>query len=263
MQKRFELLYEGGKVFGTAVLSTSPHWVPAIRSVGLDFVFIDTEHTPIDRLTAAWMIQAYEASGLATLVRIPRPDPYLVRETLDAGASGVVAPYVEDAETVRLLAAAVRYRPLKGSLLKEKELLSNVTTAYLERYNKNRILIVNIESRPALDCLTEILSQHDLDGVLIGPHDLSVSLGCPEDYKHPEFCRAVKQIISISRNHGKAVGVHAWLSLAIEQEWMREGANIILHSSDLYAARSNLAAEIRILRAAAESKRPADDPVLL
>jgi 4-hydroxy-2-oxoheptanedioate aldolase len=66
-----------------------------IAQVGLDFVFIDTEHVPIDRPGLAWMCRAYDALGLAPIVRIPAPDPYLACQVLDAGATGVVAPYLE------------------------------------------------------------------------------------------------------------------------------------------------------------------------
>jgi 4-hydroxy-2-oxoheptanedioate aldolase len=71
------------------------------KSTGLDFVFIDTEHIPIDRVTLSWMCQAYRLADLAPMVRIPEPDAYQACMALDGGASGIVAPYVETAEQAR------------------------------------------------------------------------------------------------------------------------------------------------------------------
>ncbi len=112
-------LRDGGRVYGTMIVSTSPHWPSAVKGAGADFVFIDTEHIAIDRTTLAWMCQTYRALGLAPIVRIPSPDPYLATVALDNGASGVLAPYVETPEQARRLRGAVKLRPLKGQLLEE------------------------------------------------------------------------------------------------------------------------------------------------
>ena len=108
-------LHEGTYVYGTLIVSTSPHWVQAVQSLQLDFVFIDTEHIAIERQTLAWMCQAYTGIGVAPLVRIPSPDPYQACMVLDGGASGVIVPYVETPEQVEKLAGAVKMRPLKAA----------------------------------------------------------------------------------------------------------------------------------------------------
>jgi 2-keto-3-deoxy-L-rhamnonate aldolase RhmA len=69
-------LQEGRRVYGTCVVSTSPLWPGMIASTGVDFVFIDTEHMPIERNQVAWLCQTYAALGIAPIVRIPEPDPY-------------------------------------------------------------------------------------------------------------------------------------------------------------------------------------------
>ncbi|MBO0799089.1 MAG: aldolase, partial [Blastocatellia bacterium] len=84
-------LHDGRRVYGTMIVSTSPHWPAAVKSAGADFVFIDTEHIAIDRTTLAWMCQTYRAIGLAPIVRIPAPDPFQATVALDNGANGVLA----------------------------------------------------------------------------------------------------------------------------------------------------------------------------
>src|SRR5215468_7676226 len=157
----------GARVYGTMIVSTSPHWPAAVKSAGADFVFIDTEHIAIDRTTLAWMCQLYRALGPAPLLRIPSPDPYQATVALDNGASGVLAPYVETAEQVRRLRGAVKLRPLKGRVLEEVLNGERELDAELRQYIANRcaenVLLINIESSPALAALDEILAVPDID----------------------------------------------------------------------------------------------------
>src|SRR3982751_3036250 len=89
------------RVIGTLIVSDSPRWPGQIAQIGLDFVFIDTEHVALDRIPLAWMCQAYTALGLPAIVRIPSPDPFAATMALDAGAAGIVAPYVETVAQVQ------------------------------------------------------------------------------------------------------------------------------------------------------------------
>ena len=179
-------LKSGRRVYGTLITSASPRWVSAVQGLQLDYVFIDTEHIPIDRRTLAWMCQAYRGIGAAPIVRIPSPDPYQACMVLDGGAAGVIAPYVESPGQVRALRGAVKLRPLKGRrlqrILAREEQPEPRLAEYLADRNASSVLIVNIESRPAMDALDEILAVDGLDAVLIGPHDLSLNLGVPEQY---------------------------------------------------------------------------------
>ena len=231
-----QALRSGRRVYGTAILSTSPYWPNLVRGSGLDFVFIDTEHVPIERHQLAWMCQTYRAIGTAPLVRIPEPDPYEACKVLDGGAEGVIAPYVETAEQVRALRGAAKLRPLKGRRLRdalagEAELEPELAD-YLADHNAGNVLVVNIESVPAIEALDDILAVPGLDAVLIGPHDLSCSLGIPEQYDHPRFEAAVQDIIRRARAAGVGAGFHYWSALKKELAWAQAGANLIVHSSD-------------------------------
>src|SRR5438874_5732347 len=90
-----QALHSGKRVYGTLVASPSPRWPQNMRGMGLDFVFIDTEHIALDREKLSWMCQLYEAIGMVPIVRVSSPDPYAVSMVLDGGARGVVAPYIE------------------------------------------------------------------------------------------------------------------------------------------------------------------------
>lgn len=248
-----ESLRQGRRLYGTLVASTSPRWAPLLAEMPLDFVFIDTEHIPIDREKLSWMCHAFRFAGLPPVVRIPSPDPYAACQVIDGGACGVVVPYIETAAQVRDLSAAVKCRPVKGErasrAVKGIAAFEPPLASYIENHNRAVSLIVNIESAPALDALPEILAVEGLDGVLVGPHDLSCSLGLPEAYDAPEFESAVQTIFRQARAAGLGAGIHSWMSCEREASWCEAGANLIIHSSDIIATSETLTAQINALRA--------------
>ena len=229
----------GKKVYGTLVASISPKWPDVIKTLDLDFVFLDTEHIAIDRERLSWMCQTYKAMGLNPIVRIPAPDPHQANMVLDGGACGVVAPYVESPRQVRDLIGAVRLSPVKGHLLRDMlDSLGDLSAwgpslpDYLLKRNSDRLAIVNIESIAALDALDEILAVPSLDAVLIGPHDLSCSLGIPEQYDHPLYEEAVHTVIQKAKAAQVGAGIHNIGDMDELLKWGRAGANLLIHSGD-------------------------------
>jgi len=246
---------KGKNIYGTCIVSTSPIWSKSLKNTGLDYVFLDTEHIPLDRTELTGLCQVYTAMGISPIVRIPSPDPYIACMVKDAGAVGVIAPYIENAEQIRQLVGATKYRPLKGErlqkVLKGEEDLEPELMAYLKKYNDGSITIVNIESRSAVNNLDELLNVNGLDAIIIGPHDLSINIGIPEQYEHPEFEKVVKQIIQKSRSKGIAVGIHFPDNPKRQIKWMNEGVNMIMHSSDMLLFHQKLKADMNKIKQAA------------
>lgn len=239
-------------------------WPAVAKRVGLDFVFIDTEHIPLGRVELTQLCQTFRALDIAPIVRIPKPDPFLACQALDGGAIGVVAPYLETVEQIRELVGATKYRPLKGERMMEyltgKAIMPDTLAPYINAFNANTLCIANIESVPALDRLDELLAVPGLDAVFIGPHDLSISLGLPEQYDHPDFEQAVATIIQKSRQHGLAVGIHFSLEPERQVKWMQAGANLIIHSSDIALFSQRLQHDIRLIRQATGEDSPEHGP---
>lgn len=248
-------LREGRRVYSTAVVAVAPLWAAALSKGGADFVFIDSEHTPVGRETLAWTCRAYSAVNIPPIVRIPSPDPYEAAKVLDGGAAGFIAPYIETADQVRELTGVARYRPLKGARLEravnDPASLEPELRSYLEDRNADTLFIANIESVPAIENLDDILSVGGIDSVLIGPHDLSCSLGIPEQYTHPRFDEAVRTIFSTARKHNTGAGIHFWTGMDQEIDWAKTaGGNLIMHSSDFALFADGLQRELTELRTA-------------
>ncbi|MCA9734057.1 MAG: aldolase [Deferribacteres bacterium] len=247
-------LKNGDRVYGSAVVCPSPHWPGAVQQANLDFVFLDLEHTAWEREKISLMCRLYAALGMVPIVRTPSPDPYEASMTLAGGAVGILAPYIETVEQVQSLVGAVKHHPVKGrklqQLLADKNEFEPVLKQYTEKGNQNNILLINVESVPALENLEQLITVPGLDGVIIGPHDLSCSMGIPEDYQNPEFKKAVKSIITTCRDNGTAVGIHFSETPQVQIEWVQAGVNIILHSSDISLYGKALQKDLVEIRAA-------------
>jgi 4-hydroxy-2-oxoheptanedioate aldolase len=243
----------GQRVYITHVVSLGNPVAAAITTqLQLDGVFICTEHMPIDRTEVSTMCQVYAAAGIAPIVRISYPCPRLAAMALDGGAQGIVAPYVETADEVKALVGAVRYRPIKGEILngildgsiQPGEKLQS----FWQRFNRNNFLIIGVESVPAIRRLEELISIDGVDGVFLGPHDITCSMGIPEEYGHPDFIRTVVDVIHRCRKAGVGVGIQVDLASPANQAFLDAGMNLMFHLSDLIKMRNVMNAELAALR---------------
>jgi 4-hydroxy-2-oxoheptanedioate aldolase len=236
-----ERLHRGERVYGTHVCSlTNPLSAKMQALIPYDFVFVCNEHMPIDRTETAMLCQFYAAHGVSPAVRIPRPQAHWAAMALDAGAQGIVAPYLETVEEAGEMVGAVKYRPIKGRMLREilggRRRPAPKTIEFLNRFNRNNYLIIGVESVAAYESLDALLALRGVDGVFVGPHDLTVSMEIPEEYGHPEFRRMLKDIVRRSRAAGLGVGIQFSQSVVSDEvfhEFMDEGMNWILYGADV------------------------------
>lgn len=250
-----EKMQKSERVYSTLITASDPKWIDTFNSMNLDFVFIDMEHIPINLKDVSLLCHQFSSMNTAPVVRIPDPDPYKACVALDAGASGILAPYIETEEQVRDLIGAVKYKPLKGQKLAQflagETKLESKLLDYLNSKNQDNIFFINIESVPAVENLDNLLSFPELDGIIIGPHDLSCSLGIPEEYENPLFLKTIDRIINTAVKHKKSVGYHKGYAAGDTQQmilWAEQGMNILIHEADLIAAGSKLNRDINHMR---------------
>ena len=247
-----QILRDGGRVYGTMLaLARNPRWVRVLAGVGLDYVIVDTEHSPFSRGEVADMLAALARADIVPIVRVPIPDPHYVTMARDAGADGVLAPYCETVEQVRDVVGAAKWRPLKGVLLDRAvgadEFPSEEVKDYLADRNRSCIVIIGIESVPAVENLEAILDVPGVDAIFVGPHDLSVSVGVPEQYDHPAFEAAMMRIVDTCNARNVPVAIHVF-NQPMATKWMKAGGRFVLHLSDVMAMSEGFRQEFNALR---------------
>ncbi len=232
-------MHGGERVFGTMTsFVRNPRWAGVYGRLGFDYVIVDTEHSPTNRSEAADLAAAFAGVGICPIIRVPNTQPHETIEGLDAGFHGVLVPYCEEVEEVRAVVAAARMRPLKGALHDQirdgKVTLNEETKTYLARRNADSVVIIGIESQAAIDNLDKILEVEGIDAIFIGPNDLSITLGIPDDYTNPKYVEAHEYIIATANKHGLPAGGHMFRQDLVEF-WMNKGSRFILYNSDAAA----------------------------
>lgn len=201
----------GGPVFGMNVYSGSPAAVEIAGAWGLDFVFIDAEHSVLGLdLPMERMLLAARLAGIAPLVRVPDSAPTGLRKALELGASGVIVPQVHDAAQMRAIVAATKFPPLgrRGGD-------SSVRSAgwagpgfdwaeYADRSNRETAIVPMAESPEFFDNIDEILAVPGIDAVHFGPADFALSNGLTVDYsmREPAVREAMRLLVAKCRERG-------------------------------------------------------------
>ena len=242
----------GGIVYGTMLsLARNQKWGDAVAEWGLDYVVIDSEHASRGRTEIADLIAGIKTADVAPIVRVPIPSAHYVTMAMDAGAQGVLAPYCETVDQVREVVAAAKWRPLKGEaadrVVQSGEHVSDATRSYLEERNKNSIAIIGIESEAAVKNLGAMLEIPGIDGIFVGPNDMSISLGVPDQYDQKIYQDTVKKVIDMSEAKGIATLVHQQTP-DLSEYWISQGARFILHGTDRRALTEGFKADFGKLR---------------
>ncbi len=178
-----------------------------------DFVLVDCEHGPIHDQDLEAMCRIIRLRGKAPLCRVRDQHPKSVMRALDAGALGVMVPGIEDAETAREVAAACRYAPegsrglFAGSAANDWG--ATATRDYIREANAAILCMVQVESAKAVENAAAIAAAPNVDGIVLGPGDLSQSLGYPGQQEHPEVQAAMARATAAARRAGRWAGTIA------------------------------------------------------
>jgi 4-hydroxy-2-oxoheptanedioate aldolase len=180
-----------------------------VSDSGFDWILFDSEHSPNEVPGLLTQLQA-AARGTATpIVRPAWNDPVLIKRILDIGAQSILVPYVQNAEEARRAVAAVRYPPagIRGVAAASRASRYGRVTDYLKKADTEICLLVQVETRAALDELEAIAAVAGVDGVFIGPSDLSASFGHIGNPQHGEVQAALEQAVKRLKAAGKPAGI--------------------------------------------------------
>jgi 4-hydroxy-2-oxoheptanedioate aldolase len=218
-----------------------PYVSEIVAGAGFDWVLLDTEHTPTDLPRMLHQLQAVTAAVPAEATRptsaVVRPDwndAVLIKRYLDIGAQSLLLPFVQNADEARAAVRATRYAPegIRGMGGSMRASNFGRIRDYVKSAQDELCVLVQVETREALDHLDAILAVEGIDGVFIGPADLSASLGPPGDPGHPEVRSAIDDAIRCIRAAGKAPGI-LMLDEARARECLDLGALFVAVAMDL------------------------------
>jgi len=238
-------LREGRPVLGTMVaLCRTPDVMPVVANSGMDFALIDTEHGAFTTETVADLCRAARGADLTAILRVPGRGPTHVSRSLDIGANGLMMPRIETADEAAEVIRWAKYAPLGnrglalGGAAHDYGPVPDPHTT-MAATNEATVILIQIESQEAVGRIDEIAAVPGLDVLLIGPMDLSQTLGVPGQLEHPDVIAAMREVVRAGREHGVASGTH---SPTIDQcrFWREEGMTFLACSSEVGMIRSGL-----------------------
>jgi 2-keto-3-deoxy-L-rhamnonate aldolase RhmA len=229
-----EKLQSPGACLGTCVTFADPTVTEALATV-LDFVWIDTEHNPMSLETVQGHVMATKGTQVAPLVRVPWNDPVLIKPVLDLGAAGVIVPLIRTADDARRAVAACRYPPegVRGFGPRRPAKYGHSRgTEYVAEANREVIVCVQIEHVDAVRNIDEIVSVPGLTTAVIGPNDLSGSLGHMAQPDHASVREAIEHVIGACRRVNLPLGIATGGEPAALAQWIDKGIRWISIGAD-------------------------------
>lgn len=232
---------------GTWIMSASPLVAEATGHAGFDWAVLDMEHSPVDLMEVVQMLQALSATKMIPIVRVAWNDAVLVKRVLDAGATTVMFPFVQNADEATRAVAATRYPPqgVRGMAGMSRASRFGTVPNYVTSANKAMGVIVQLESVQAIQQLEAIAAVDGVDGLFIGPADLSASMGHVGQLTHPAVMDLMSQAVMRCKALGKPVGTIGGDPESVAQ-YRAAGFDFVAVGSDLglfmQGARSAIAA---------------------
>ena len=192
---------------GTLVSLPSPEICELLASIGYDWLFIDAEHGAFNPQQAQGMLQA--ASPTPCLIRVPSDESVWLKKALDIGAAGVIVPQVHDEIQAKRIITDCKYSPIgeRGIGIGRAHKYGVEFERYIENANNETAVIIQAESAKAVDNISKIVAIKGIDAILIGPYDLSASLGKPGKIDHPIVQSAIEKIINACQKAKISMGI--------------------------------------------------------
>ena len=226
-----ERLSRGETVYGCGLQTyRSPEIARTFAIAAFDYVFIDLEHSSFDLQTAHDMIKASLDSGITPICRVGELAYSLVARLLDSGAQGIILPRVEDPAILRESLSWMRFPPVgkRGYGINPTMIRYEARSfpEIIEHQNLNTLAVVQFETRTAMERADELLSVPGMNIAMVGPADLSISLGVPGQFDHPTMVSIIDALVEKCNRHGVVPGIQT-RSLAMSKFWAERGMRFI------------------------------------
>lgn len=228
-------LKNGIPTFGSWITLAHTAIAEIMAKSGFEWLAIDMEHSVIGIQDVEPIIQVIEASGCVPLIRLWDNDPVLAKRVMDAGAYGIIVPMVNSKKDAVKAVGSIKYPPEgeRGVGLYRAQGFGVSFDVYKDSINRESLVIVQIEHKNAVDNIHDILSVKGVDGILIGPYDISGSYGVIGQLNHPLVIHAQEKVISAAKDANMPAGIHVVHPLLDDvRKRLSEGFTFIAYSTD-------------------------------
>ena len=232
-----EKIKAGQKPIGTFCELMSENVVEALGYAGLDYVIFDNEHSPIEAETTLAMVRAAEHGNITPLARVRGISRPAVLKLLDIGVQGLIVPNVKTVEDVKQLVSWSKYNPIgnRGFSGSRKDgwgfMLDMSVRETMDYFNEQVLLIPQCETVEALESIEDIVVVDGVDGIFVGPYDLSIAMGIPGEFDNPKFIAAIKRINEACKKAGKFTMIFTADSKAVVNHF-KNGFDSVAYSMD-------------------------------
>ena len=239
LNKLRRAIEENGHAVGTFLGVSTPSIVEILGYTGLDFVVIDTEHGPYDTMPVSDLIRASQSRGMAPVVRVADVTHKEIQRAVDNGAEGIMIPCLRSMDDFRKAVELCKFPPLgsrgfikaRGSGFGNEEWAEGTLEEYMHNSNEKVLLLPQCETREALENIEAIVDIEGIDGIFIGPFDLSISMGIPGQFDAPQFRRAVSRVLTACKEAGKLCMIFT-SSVEEAKAYMDQGFDAVANSID-------------------------------
>ena len=227
------------KVLGTFFELGSMSVIECLGQTGLDFVIIDNEHGPFETESTMNYVRACDNVGLTPLVRVREVSRPAILKPLDIGAKGLIVPCIETVEQAKKVVESGKFSPIgkRGFCPSRKDYWGyshpqgQPIDIGMKHENEETLLILQCETVGCLENIETIVSMDGVDGIFIGPFDLSISMGIPGQFDNPEFLKAIDKILSSCKKYNKISSVFTGRFDDIDK-YYKQGFDIVTYSLD-------------------------------
>ncbi len=227
----------GECVYGTMIRQARDPGAPVIfASAGYDFVLIDMEHGNYHMETVADLIRGAKSAGIAPIIRVPHLESFFISRVLDAGAEGIMVPMTSTKEQAEAIVRYSKYTPIGqrgfGTQTGQTDYKPLKATDFMKEANDHTLIIAQIETREAIENVDAILGTEGIDVGLIGPNDLSISLGIPDQLESEMLTQAIERVVEAAKKRGKVSGIHIG-NPGLVRKWRDRGMTMLACSTDI------------------------------
>ena len=225
--------------------------VEIMATGGFDWLTLDLEHSVIDLTMAQNLIAHIQHNGAAALVRVSKNEEVVIKRVMDAGADGVIVPMINSAEDAAQAVSFVKYPPegKRGVGLARAQKYGTGFDTYKKWLHEESVVIAQIEHIKAVENIYDILDVKGIDGIMIGPYDLSGSMGHPGEYDREDVQAAIKRVEEACKAKNKPLGFHVILpDHALVKEKIEKGYRFLAFSLDFFFLGEKLRSEMQHIK---------------